>query len=140
MSLHSTKNLNQPWLFKLQGWNNRHSLYQFLKFILGCRFNFKAYAKNVRKKKKTCSLKTAKILLDADRHVLTEVWYFSKYSSSKLSRKPSKLLMSWFLSIKNSIWCLIWNSPSFLLDNMFVLWKNYIQVCGIVIDENLSRV
>ena len=33
------------WLVKLWEWNNRHPVYQFLKFILDCRFTFKAYAK-----------------------------------------------------------------------------------------------
>ena len=37
--------------------------------MLGCRFNFEAYAKNVREKATKCSLKT--IELDADGNVLT---------------------------------------------------------------------
>ena len=40
------------------------------KFVLGCRFNLKAYAKNVREKATKGSLKTAEVLLDADRHAL----------------------------------------------------------------------
>ena len=39
--------------------------------MLGCRFTFNAYAKNVRQKTTKCSLKSAEILLDADGHVLT---------------------------------------------------------------------
>ena len=34
--------------------------------MLGCRFNFEAYAKNVREKATKCSLKTSEISLDAD--------------------------------------------------------------------------
>ena len=41
------------------------------KFMSGCRFSFKAYAKNVKEKATKCSLKATDILLDADRHVLT---------------------------------------------------------------------
>ena len=41
---------------------------QFLKFILGCMFTIKAYAKNVREKTTKCSLKTAEVLLDAEGH------------------------------------------------------------------------
>ena len=39
--------------------------------MLGCRFNFEAYAKNIREKATKCSLKTTDILLGADEHVLT---------------------------------------------------------------------
>ena len=39
--------------------------------MLGCRFSFQAYAKNVRKKATKWSLKTNKVLLDADGHVFT---------------------------------------------------------------------
>ena len=39
--------------------------------MLGCRFSFKAYAKNLRKKGTKSSLKTTKILQDADGYVLT---------------------------------------------------------------------
>ena len=98
MSLHSTKNvmkilnINHSWLFKLGEWNNRHPIYQFSNFILGCRFTFKAYAKNVREETSKCSLKTAEVLLDADEHVLTYVSYLSKCSSSKLFKEPQKLL------------------------------------------------
>ena len=35
------------------------------------RFSFEAYAENVRKKATKCSLTTAEVLLDTDRHVLT---------------------------------------------------------------------
>ena len=41
--------------------------------MLGCRFNFEAYAKNVQKTATKCSLKTIALLLDADGHVLTWV-------------------------------------------------------------------
>ena len=37
--------------------------------MLGCGFNFEAYAKNVREKETKCSLKTTKVLLDADGYV-----------------------------------------------------------------------
>ena len=40
-------------------------------FMLGCRFSFVAYSKNVREKATKCSLKTTDVLLDADKHVLT---------------------------------------------------------------------
>ena len=39
--------------------------------MLGCRFSFEAYEKNVREKATTFSLKNADVLLDADRHGLT---------------------------------------------------------------------
>ena len=38
--------------------------------MLGCRFNFEAYAENIREKATKCSLKTTEALLDADGHVL----------------------------------------------------------------------
>ena len=41
------------------------------KFMLGCRFSFEAYAKDVREKMTKCSLKTTEVLLDADGHMLT---------------------------------------------------------------------
>ena len=39
--------------------------------MLGCRFSFKAFAKNVREKATKCSIKTTDVLFDADGHVLT---------------------------------------------------------------------
>ena len=39
--------------------------------MLGFRFSFEVYAKNVREKATKCSLKTTEVLLDADGHVLT---------------------------------------------------------------------
>ena len=41
------------------------------KVMLGCRFSFEAYKKNVREKATKCSLKTTEVVLDADGHVLT---------------------------------------------------------------------
>ena len=41
------------------------------KFMLGCRFSFDAYAKNVREKLTNCSFKITEVLLDLDGHVLT---------------------------------------------------------------------
>ena len=38
--------------------------------MLGCRFSFEEYAKNVREKATKCSLKTAGILLGTDGHIL----------------------------------------------------------------------
>ena len=38
--------------------------------MLGCRFSFKACAKNIQGKATKCSLKTAEVLLDADGHLL----------------------------------------------------------------------
>ena len=38
--------------------------------MLGRRFNFEVYAKNVREKTYKCSLKTTEVVLDADRHML----------------------------------------------------------------------
>ena len=64
------KNINHPWLFKLGGWN-KHPVYQVLKFILGCRFTFKACAKNVREKTTKYSLKTVEAVLYADGYVFT---------------------------------------------------------------------
>ena len=40
--------------------------------MLGCRFNFEPYAKNVREKATKCSLKTDEIRLDNNVHVLTK--------------------------------------------------------------------
>ena len=37
--------------------NNKHSDFLFLKFMLGCRFSFEAYVKNVREKATKLSLK-----------------------------------------------------------------------------------
>ena len=39
-------------------------------YVLGSRFSFDAYAKNVREKETKWSLKTTEFLLDADVHVL----------------------------------------------------------------------
>ena len=39
--------------------------------MLGCRFSFKVYAKNVREKETKCSLKSTEVPLDADGHLLT---------------------------------------------------------------------
>ena len=41
------------------------------KFMLDCRCTFETYAKNVREKPTKCSLKTAEILLPANKLVLT---------------------------------------------------------------------
>ena len=57
--------------FKQGKRNSRHFIYQFLKFMLGCRFSSEAYAKNEREKETKCSLKTNDVLLGADGHVLT---------------------------------------------------------------------
>ena len=43
----------------------------FLCSVLGCRFSFKVYVKNVREKATKCFLKSANVLLDADGHVVT---------------------------------------------------------------------
>ena len=51
--------------------NNKHSGFLFLKFMLGCRFSFEAYVKNVRENVTKLSLKTTDVLLGADGHVLT---------------------------------------------------------------------
>ena len=40
-------------------------------FMLGCRFNFKAYLKNVREKATKCTIKITEALLEPDGHVLT---------------------------------------------------------------------
>ena len=48
------------------------------------RFSYKAYAKNVKEKATKCSLNNIVVLLDADGNVLTYVWYFPRYSSSRL--------------------------------------------------------
>ena len=56
VSLHSTEkleNINRRWLSKLEKWNNRHLVCQFLKFMLGCRLSFEAYARIVREKATT---------------------------------------------------------------------------------------
>ena len=43
------------------------------KFMLGCRFSFEAYAKNLRKKVTEWSVKTTEVLLNVDGHVFTKV-------------------------------------------------------------------
>ena len=55
--LWNKENINQLGLFELGKWNNRHPVFYFLKFMLGFRFSFEAYAKNVREKAAKCSLK-----------------------------------------------------------------------------------
>ena len=40
------------------------------RFMVGCRFSFEAYVKNIREKVTKRFLKTTEILLDADEHVL----------------------------------------------------------------------
>ena len=62
--------------------------------MLGDRFSFKADAETVRERPTKNSLKTTEVLLDTDGHVLTKVWYLSRYSSSKLIEEPHKLLMN----------------------------------------------
>ena len=39
--------------------------------MLDCRLSFEAFAKIVKEKATKCSLKTAKVLFDADGHVFT---------------------------------------------------------------------
>ena len=39
--------------------------------MLGCRFSFEEYAKNVKEKTTKCSLKTTDVLLGADGYVVT---------------------------------------------------------------------
>ena len=39
--------------------------------MLGCRFSFEVYAKNVTEEVTKCSLKTIEVLLDTDGHALT---------------------------------------------------------------------
>ena len=41
--------------------------------MLGCRFSFETYAKNVTEKVTECSLKTIEVLFNADGHVITQV-------------------------------------------------------------------
>ena len=41
------------------------------KFMLSCRFNFEAYAKNVREKVTKCPIKITEVLLEADESVFT---------------------------------------------------------------------
>ena len=41
------------------------------KFMFGCSFSVEAYAKKVGEKTTKCSLKTTKVLLDADGYVFT---------------------------------------------------------------------
>ena len=60
-----------PDSFNLESQIKNTLFINFLKFILGCRFSFEAYAKNVKEKATKCSLETTELLLDADGHVLT---------------------------------------------------------------------
>ena len=48
-----------------------YPVYEFLKFMLSCRFSFQAYVKSVREMTTKCSLNITEVLLDADGHVLT---------------------------------------------------------------------
>ena len=44
------------------------------KFMLGCRFSFEAYARNVRENATKCYLKTTEVLLDSDGHYLSLIF------------------------------------------------------------------
>ena len=99
--------------------------------MLGCRFSFEAYEKNVREKATTFSLKNADVLLDADRHGLTYAWYLLRCSSTKESHK---LLMSRLFSkkrfclsdVRSEIQVVYWTiNPGFFRPTE----KNYIQTC-----------
>ena len=44
------------------------------KFLLGYRFSYEAYGKNIREKATQYSLKSTEVLWDADGHELTQVY------------------------------------------------------------------
>ena len=60
-----------------------------MKFILGCRFTFKAYAKNINDKMTKYSLETGEVLFDADGHVLSLI--FIKDQGTVAPNKCTKL-------------------------------------------------
>ena len=60
-----------------------------MKFILGCRFTFKAYAKNIKDKMTKYSLETGVVLFDADGHVLSLI--FIKDQGTVAPNKCTKL-------------------------------------------------
>ena len=63
--------------------------------MLGCRFSFEVYAKNVQEKANKCSLKTTEVLLNADGQFLraTQTLHvlFFLFSKKNLSRAGSEL-------------------------------------------------
>ena len=64
--------------------------------MLGYRFSFRTYAKNIRKKTTKWSL----VLLDADWHVLTLVWYLSRWLQIVLrATKSLDILIFVFLNL-----------------------------------------
>ena len=107
--------LSYDLIHSLFAWRIKWYIFVMKKFILGCRFDFETYEKNVRENATKVLLVTDEFLLDVDEHILDiyQVWYFSRYSSFKLFYKPHILLISWFYNKKDFVWCLVWNS-SFL--------------------------
>ena len=98
-----------PWHFNSGNSNSRHHDYYFSQFMLGVRFSFKAYAKNVREKATMSPLKATMVLLDVGGYKLTQVWYLSRHSSSELFSASHKLLISWFSAKKRFAGCPLWN-------------------------------
>ena len=60
--------------------------------MLGYRFSFEVYTKNIREKATRCSLRTAEVLLDAGRHVL----------ATKFDIYQGTVAPDWFKSDTNS--------------------------------------
>ena len=53
------------------------------RFMLGCRFSFKAYAKKVKEEATKCSLKFTKVLLDADVRNIARYPKFDIYQGTR---------------------------------------------------------
>ena len=130
ITLKSKENINHLWLFKLGERNNRHSVYQFLKFMLGCRFSFKAYA-NIREKATKCSLKTTEVLLNTDGHVLTFSLIFIKVAPNCFNSHTNSWCPDFFKKncLMSDLKSPLFDIVSFLPDNLSGLKKDNIHPC-----------
>ena len=93
--------------------------------MLGCRFSFETHEKQEREKATKCSLKTAEVLLYADRHGLTHAWYLLRCSSPKEAHKCPDFFQK-KVDVRSEIQVVYWtiNPGSFRPTG-----KNYIQIC-----------
>ena len=83
--------IGNEWV-KLGEWNNRPPVYQFLKFLLACRFTFNVYAKNVREKRSALS------------EMLRFYWMLMDMCLPKFDIDQSTVAPNCFKSHTNS-WC-----------------------------------
>lgn len=95
--------------------------------MLSCRFNFKAYAKDVTRKVTKCSLETAEVLLHAKEHI------FIKEQELQIVLRATHTLdlLNFF---PKRTFCLmpclklnLSSATSFLADNLSRVKKSYIQ-------------